>query len=782
VRPPGVAARAALAGLLEPLESPIRGEALPDGLLPHQTDAVQRARAILARFGGVLIADGVGLGKTHVGLALAELERAGGGGAAAFVPSALVAQWRQTAEEAGIILAVHAHASLARRVPMLPERCTLLLVDEAHAFRNPRTRRYDGLARIAAGRRVALLTATPLNNSPADLAALVHLFAPRDRFREFGVGDLARALREDGPAAALALGAIAVCRTRRLVEERFPELRGAFPQRILRPPVAYDLAACYGGDLAELLDALAAIAPRDAEAASGAALLHLGLLRRLESSRAALRRSLARHRDVLDEIARAAEQGVSVGRAEVREAWAGGSEAQLALWLLLARSTGAPAWDALAPMRKAVDRALAIADAAADTADTKAEALETLLDGPLHGTKTIVFTEYRDTALHLLRRLRHARRVIAVVGDAAWAGNTVLPRREALDAFAPRSRAQARRPLLDAEVLIATDVLSEGLNLQDARAVVNYDLPWNPVRIMQRVGRIERLGSPHSSIEVAHIVPAGGLRDIASVLRILREKLVATTRTLGAEPDPLASLWWVEDGTPTLASLERESWRRVAPFEARERWRAAAGPAREGRGAPVVAAAIADDDLPAAVGVLLALEWRGGRRVPLPYVLVAGGPPRRDPEALGALAMRAMTAREAPIEPVAFTSALAAVLPEARACLLELSAARRGETEPGPGRCAALAVLERAAADSHRRRSDDTPFSACIDLLARDLPAGLDRLVGRLARECGAPVELARRIREVLGSTPAPPAPDLSGTPRLVLLAALVVATECPSS
>jgi superfamily II DNA or RNA helicase len=768
-----------LAGMLEPLESPAPADALPDWLLPHQADAVVRARSVLARFGGVLIADGVGLGKTRVGLALAAIERAGGGGAAAFVPAALVPQWRNTCAALGVPLDIHSHAGLVRRAPTLPERCSLLVVDEAHAFRNPRTRRYDALARLAAGRRLALLTATPLNNSPADLVSLVHLFAPHDRFRELGVPDLARALRDGDPAASLALGAIAVCRTRRLVEERFPALRGMFPRRILRPSVVYDLAACFGGDLAPILDAIRAVAPV-AGTDPGAALIQLGLLRRLESSRAALRRSLARQRDLLDEIARAAEQGVRIGRADVRGAWAGGEESQLVLWPLLHAATASALPGAVARLRDAVDRALALVDDAASLPDTKAEALERLLDGPLAGARTIVFTEHRDTAMHLLRRLRRGRRAMAIVGDSAWAGTTTLTRREALDAFAPQARKRTRSPLLDADLLIATDVLSEGLDLQDARAVVSYDLPWNPVRVMQRIGRIERLGSPHQTIEALHLVPDGGLRDVASVLRVLRSKLTATTGAIGAEPDPLASLWWIEDGAPTAERLERESWRRVAPFEARERWRAAAGDTRRAA-TPLLAAALAADGLPAQVGILLALEWRSGMRVPLPFVLTPGAAPRRDAGALGTLAGRALAARATPVDPGAFTSALAGVLPLARACMLDLSASRRSSPQPGPGRRAALALLSHAAADAHLRRADDGALTSGIDLLARDLTAGHDRLLGCLVKECGDPAELARRIREVLERAPAPPGPDLSGTPRLVLVAALVVATECPS-
>ncbi|HEY2804801.1 MAG TPA: helicase-related protein [Gemmatimonadales bacterium] len=778
VRLPAETARAILAGMLEPLECPASGGAMPSWLLPHQADAVVRARAILQRFGGVLIADGVGLGKTFIALALAKQERDRGGDAVAFVPASLLTEWQRASASVEVPLPLHSHAMLARRAPALTARCSLILVDEAHAFRNPRTRRYDALARLAAGRRVALLTATPLNNTAADLDSLIHLFASRDRFREFGVADIGLALRSADPAATLALGAVSVCRTRRLVESRFPELKGAFPQRVLRDPARYDLAACYGGALAPILDALEAFARAPGE--ESGALLHLGLLRRLESSRAALRRSLARHRDILDEVMRAAEDGVTVSRAEVRSSIMRGADAgQLALWSLLSPGN-AHRWESLGSARAALTCALALVDDA-DGADPKADALQSLLDGPLAGSKTIVFTEFRDTAIHLMRRLRHRLRCITVVGDRAWAGTTQLSRREALDGFAPQGRRRAADPLLDADVLIATDVASEGLNLQDARAIVSYDLPWNPVRVMQRIGRVERLHSPHQSIEVAHLTPAGGLRDMTSVLRTLRTKLSSTNHSLGAEPDPLAALWWLDEGAPRPDMLERESWRRVAPFEARERWRALAGSVRKPARSPVLAAGVADDDGPAEAGILLAMEWRGGRRIPLPFVALAGAPPRRDPEALGELAERALRAQPVPTTGSQFAELLASVMPEARAQLVALSASRRGSTPSDPGRQSALEILVRGSLQSHRERSDGGAFERAAAVLAKELPAGLDRLIGKLAREGGAPIDLAARIAELAETMMPPPGPPLDGTPKLVLVAAIVIAAKCPS-
>lgn len=782
VRPPADAARAMLAGLLEPLDTPLAPETLPDWLLPHQAEAIARARAILARFGGVLVADGVGLGKTYIGLALAALERRHAGDAVAIVPAALRAEWAAASEATGTPIRIWSHTELARMPPVLASRCSLLLVDEAHAFRNPRTRRYDALARLAVGRRVALLTATPINNATADLAALVHLFAATDRFREFGVPDLAASLGEAEPgASALALGALSVCRTRRLVEQRFPELRAAFPRRVLMPAIRYDLDSVYDGSLHALLTALGTLSGGEER---GGALMHLNLLRRLESSRAAFRRSLLRHRDFLAEWSRARETGIALSREDFRAAFPrhDADDSQLVLWPILRAAVRSDGALDLKPWREAIERALGLVDVAEAVPDPKLAALEALLAGALAGTKAIVFTEYRDTALHLLRHLRRRFRVIAVVGESAWTGTGRLDRSVALDAFAPRARRAKPDPMLDADVLIATDVASEGMNLQDAAAVVNYDLPWNPVRVMQRVGRVDRLYSAHANVFVTHLLPAGGLGALTGVLEKLRTKLAEVPRFAGAEPDPLAALWWVGGGAPLPETLEHESWRRVAPFEARERWRLQVGAFDAARhDPPVVAAGIVADGGSPAVGVLLALEWQDGRRIPLPFTIAASGDVRADSAALGDLAERALRAAAIPTGTGEFTSALATVLPRARAQLLEYSAVRRGTHATGPGRSAALDLLKGWAAEATRDRADTEAIERAMTALAGELPVGLDRLIGRLLTEAGAHDHLAVRIAEVVESAAPLSGPRLDGTPRLVLVAAIALATRCPA-
>lgn len=780
---PQHAARAILRTLVSPLEIE-RGIELPAWLRPHQREPVLRAHAILERWNGALIADGVGLGKTYIGLALADIERRSGRVAVAITPAPLVEEWRKAAASVDVPIAVISHAALARRGPSLPSRCRLLLVDEAHAFRNPRTRRYDALARLAIGRRVALLTATAVNNTPADLVALVALFASRDSFTPFGVADIEEALYRGHERASLALAAISISRTRRLVENQHPELRGAFPRRRLLAPFRYDLDSTYGGRLRAMLAELSEIGRDD----PAGALLRLSLLRRLESSRVALRRSLQRHRAFLLEWLRAWSEGIRLSRRNFARATPRGDsdDVQLVWWSILAPgSSGSQDAHDVRRSLDSVERALLTLDALADTPDAKLATLDSSLRTTLAGRKTIVFSEYRDTARHLFTALSGRHRCVLVTGQDAWMGRERIARSEALDAFAPRSRGSAPDPLRDADLLIATDVASEGLNLQDAAAVVSYDLPWNPVRIMQRAGRIDRLGSPHEEVAIGQLLPRSGLGDLTGVLARLKTKLEHAGP--GAEPDPLAAVWWLGTSLDT-ETIEQESWRRVAPFESRERWRAALDASREGwppskalQRVPLVAAGLVSDGGPPAAGLLFTVSWPGGEAIPLAWVARPGCAPRSDPHALGELALRALEARPLPADAQAFADLVSQVLPDARATLAELSAQRHGAGCRSPGRQAALAALQRGTSAAVTARMDTSALSVALAALRRDLPAGLDRYILRMTKEMPDVEQLARRIAEIVAAAPRTQGVERSlETPRLDLMVAIVLAADGP--
>src|SRR5205823_6585690 len=161
------------------------------------------------------------------------------------------------------------------------------------------------------------------------------------------------------------------------------------------------------------------------------------------------------------------------------------------------------------------------------------DALARVLDGRVG--KTIVFVQARASVHHLVRRLRR-HRVAAVTGERGWFGSEPAAREEVLRAFAPRAQgAPLPARALETDVLIATDLLSEGLNLQDAVRVIHYDLPWSPARLAQRVGRIDRAGSPHAYIETMTFLPPPSLADALAIERRWLAKARAQAQTGAAQ-------------------------------------------------------------------------------------------------------------------------------------------------------------------------------------------------------------------------------------------------------
>ncbi|NIP81353.1 MAG: hypothetical protein GWM90_19915, partial [Gemmatimonadetes bacterium] len=244
---------------------------------------------------------------------------------------------------------------------------------------------------------------------------------------------------------------------------------------------------------------------------------------------------LERLRGLCQEFVRAAESGrVIAPRAATRRA-ADGDPLQLVLTDLVA-DPAAPGVDLRAAAASA-DRDLRRVEAllrSLDRDDPKLAALERLLDA-VAPEPVIVFTEFRDTAAYLQRSLLD-RRVARIDGAGAWLGRHPAGRRNVVERFAPRANGRPPPPAREAvRVLVATDVVAEGLNLQDARLVISYDLPWNPVRLLQRIGRVDRLGSRHLEVVPYLFAPDRGLDAVLGLTRRLRAKLHGIVGALGDE-------------------------------------------------------------------------------------------------------------------------------------------------------------------------------------------------------------------------------------------------------
>lgn len=183
----------------------------------------------------------------------------------------------------------------------------------------------------------------------------------------------------------------------------------------------------------------------------------------------------------------------------------------------------------------------------------KDDKLEVLLgklrnDPNLSTKKVVIFTEFRDTARYLYKALKD----IYKFQDVEEIDSTrKIDRERVIKQFAPYYNCTPeelpeflKEPI---QILITTDVLSEGLNLQDATQIINYDLHWNPVRLMQRIGRVDRrlnleaekaLGRENEKplkIHVYNFIPPGELNDLLGLLKRLTGKVLRISKTLGIE-------------------------------------------------------------------------------------------------------------------------------------------------------------------------------------------------------------------------------------------------------
>lgn len=162
--------------------------------------------------------------------------------------------------------------------------------------------------------------------------------------------------------------------------------------------------------------------------------------------------------------------------------------------------------------------------------DAKLQVLIDLVTKRHPQEKLLIFTQFADTALYLYRQLQ-ARGVADVDVLTNQVGDPVTLARR----FSPSTNGGLRAGERELRVLIATDVLAEGQNLQDAHIVVNYDLPWAIVRLIQRAGRVDRIGQKHDTILVYSFLPAEGVERIIRLRRRLSERLQQNQEVIGAD-------------------------------------------------------------------------------------------------------------------------------------------------------------------------------------------------------------------------------------------------------
>lgn len=520
-------------------------------LAEFQADAARRLAEMIRVWGGALLADAVGLGKTRVALAVAatiarERRIAGARGSVwCCVPARLRTSWRLAAEQAGLEVTVVTHAAMSRgRVPSAAP--LMVVVDEAHRFRNVGTNRRQALAAVS-GAPLLLLTATPVANSAADLFNLVRLFLDDDDVRRsFGWDlDTAQQLVADGECDAMELlAAVTVRRTEPPAEQSFSH-RPAARLRV----VAYEPSAAEQWVWSNLEREVRRLNLADESEDWPRGLFVEHVLRRWESGPDALADTL---RDLEMFVARrmtAAAGGRTLDRTAFREIF-GGERAQEVFGFLYPRAHVPPP---RAAMAADLERLQVLRSRVAEVCHGMFGRDELIARIACEPEPLLVFTSYQRAAEGLFQRicteLGPRGRVGLITGRRATAtGLGRVPPEELLARFAPRAHGRAFEPHQQLQVLVATDCIAEGVNLQDCGRVVLADLPYSPLGVEQRVGRLLRAGSRHPEVQI-YLPRPSNWNDSLGMRRRLSEKLSAA-EALGFGQNR-------SDAFATLTELER---------------------------------------------------------------------------------------------------------------------------------------------------------------------------------------------------------------------------------
>jgi superfamily II DNA or RNA helicase len=667
-------------------------------LNPHQVEAAAFALSSLPT-GGAVLADEVGLGKTiEAGLVLAQLAAEGKERALVLVPASLRNQWRDELQEkfgieaavvdgdrarvaerqgvanpfdaGGVVIASHAFAA-RRSADVARVAWDLAVVDEAHRLRNAWRRDHrTGQALRRALRRCPklLLTATPLQNDVMELFGLASflddaLLGGEDAFRlQYATGELTAERSADLKSRL----APVVARTlRRQVKE--------YVKFTARRSLVEDFAP--SPEEQELYDRVSDYLRReDAFAIPRArrALLVLVYRKILASSSFALASTLARLAASLEEkIA-----GAACAAAQGPEPDLGAFEEEAEEWEDGGEEPQAPRTPALLRRMRAELKELRACEALARSirSNAKGEALVRGLDRAFTVAracgwpeKAVVFTEFRRTQEHLARLLAsRGYDVTCLSGDAGGPD-----RRQALvEAFRDRTR-----------ILLMTEAGAEGLNLQFCNLVVNYDLPWNPQRVEQRIGRCHRYGQTRDVL-VVNFLNRRNAAD-ARLYDLLARKLALFDGVFGSSDEILGALGGGVDFERRILDIYQSC--------------------RSGEEVDRAFEALRAD-----------LDGRIEARLAAARSLLFE---RFDGEVRARLRLAAQEAREAVARREAEEEALvAAVIEEA-------------PPEPGPRSRARRARLARAAAEAVRARPQEGV--SLLEIASRALPARLADLAGR---------------------------------------------------
>ena len=558
--------------------------------LEYQEQAVLNARKILLEYGGVFVSDVVGLGKTYISAMLAgQLD----GRTLVIAPPVLLEKsnpgsWTNVFSDFRVPANFESLGKLDDLINRGTDKYTNIIIDEAHRFRTETTITYEKLAEICRGKRIILVTATPYNNAPKDILSLLKLFQKArkstipnlpdlegffngldkklkklDRQKDYAkyidaVKENAREIRDK------VLKYLMVRRTRTEIERYFSkdikEQGLKFPDVRKPEPLFYELNDKEDDIFNKTIDLIAnkfkyarympmlyyegKVDQLEKQSQKNMGrFMKILLVKRLESSFFAFRNSVDRflssyemfikeldngnvyvskkHTNKIFEMLEndddeAVQRLIDEGKAERYESNDFRKEFKVDLQ---------HDHDILMEVKRLWQKVNRDPKLLKFTDEHSKNAV-------LKNNHLIIFTESKETANYLFKNInyKYPDNVLLFTGDS---GEYV--RDKVIENF----DARARHPKEDYRILVSTEVLSEGVNLHRANVVINYDIPWNPTRMMQRVGRINRVDTTFDVIHTFNFFPTTQSNDQIKLKEAAEGKINAFLTLLGGDAELL---------------------------------------------------------------------------------------------------------------------------------------------------------------------------------------------------------------------------------------------------
>ncbi len=577
-------------------------------LYEFQRGAVNEAIKKIDDYGGVIIADVVGMGKSYMGAAVLKhlvddeiLEPL------VICPARLKDMWHEILSKHGLAPNVLSNSKLDDLARY--NYCNAILIDESHAFKDSTRSRYEKFAEYMDNKmtdaRIIMLTATPISNTVKDLKNQLNLFQPDvieripileevrtkegrtkiDGYFE-GVENIDKTVTPEGKERIRdLLKYVLIRRTRKKIldgckkdkNDRPYLVKGGsrqyFPERKL-DNLEYDAEKTYDGKFREielLIESLklARYVPgnyikddwkdvepysklRDLTSLGG--IVTVSLLKRMESSIKAFDSSIDRYKKGNEWfLGQLGEGKVSVGknfREIIKKLVDNDSDNMEIENELMAEMSGMTSeynsqafkmdeWerDVYEDVKKFGQITKLLEGSEFTTRDDKLHKLLDLINKKQE--KLLIFTESSVTAKYVFEyvkaNMNNEREIEQLDSDKK---KKIIE--DAVIRFAPKFNGGDNiRPEDEIDILISTDVLAEGLNLQAGRIVINYDFHWNPVRLIQRVGRIDRIGSDHEFIEVYNFLTTPLVDKSLGLRERVRKRIDAIRDILGTSSQVL---------------------------------------------------------------------------------------------------------------------------------------------------------------------------------------------------------------------------------------------------